>query len=73
MYGKFTSELRDFARSEADKMRREQAERRLEERESRTASGGQTSGGIASCRRHSMVLYQSSVVVASHATVDDPV
>ena len=52
MYGKFTSELRDFARSQSFKMRREQAERRLEEQESKTASGGQTSGGscaIKSC------------------------
>lgn len=40
MYGKFTSELRDFARNEAVKMRRERAERRLEEQGSQTASGG---------------------------------
>jgi hypothetical protein len=44
MYGKFTSELRDFARRESFKIRREQVERRLEEQESKKASGGQTSG-----------------------------
>jgi chloride channel 2 len=39
MYGKFTSELRDFARRESFKIRREQVERRLEEQESKKASG----------------------------------
>ncbi|XP_062505166.1 chloride channel protein 2-like [Corticium candelabrum] len=39
MYGKFTSELRDFARTETLKMRRERAERRLEEQKPQSSNG----------------------------------
>ena len=47
MYGKFTSELRDFARTETLKMRRERAERRLEEQKPQSSNGGTVVCGLS--------------------------